>query len=104
MVRSLRPHQQLLLFGVAAWVLAAPALAAGEPGPARLVADFAPGSFEDSQNISGFAQIGGRSVFLRDDDEHVLGLWITDGTARGTTLLAVLCPPCGRGKLLGSTG
>jgi len=104
MIRSLRPHPHFVLLGVAAWILAAPAFAAGGPGPARLVADFAPGSLEGSQNISGFARVGSRSVFLRDDNDHVPALWITDGTAQGTTLLAVLCPPCGRGELLGSTG
>jgi ELWxxDGT repeat protein len=80
--------------------LAVPALA---DGPARLVADLAPGSDETGPGLFGAASLGNRAVFLSRDHEYQLGLWVTDGTPDGTRLLADLCPPCDP-ALLGSTG
>ncbi|HEX3128827.1 MAG TPA: ELWxxDGT repeat protein [Thermoanaerobaculia bacterium] len=77
-----------------------PALA---DGPARLVADFTPGSDEIGRGFSGATGLGNRMVFLSGDHEYQLGLWATDGTPDGTRLLADLCPPC-EPALLGSTG
>jgi ELWxxDGT repeat protein len=73
--------------------------AAGDPGPARMVADLVPGTEPVFQNLSGFVSVGKRTVFVRD-----LSLWVTDGTSQGTSALGVLCPPCGDVSLLGSTG
>lgn len=93
------------LLAAAAGFLTAPALPAAEaPGPARLAADFEPGTFPVYRSISDFARVGNRAVFLQADSEHSPALWVTDGTRRGTMLLAVLCPPCSSGWLLGSTG
>ena len=93
------------LLAVAVVFLAASAVPAVEaPGPARLAADFEPGTFSWYWPISDFARLGNRVVFLQSDHEYFPALWVTDGTARGTMLLAVLCPPCSGGSLLGSTG
>jgi ELWxxDGT repeat protein len=73
-------------------------------GPARLVADLAPGSELRSPYLSGIASIGNKSVFLRVDNEYQPALWVTDGTPEGTSALAVLCPFCENATLLGSTG
>ncbi|MFL6196116.1 MAG: ELWxxDGT repeat protein [Thermoanaerobaculia bacterium] len=85
-------------------LLAVPAPAAGEPGPARLVADFFPGHAEAPLRARGFARVGNRSVFVRVDNEIAPALWVTDGTRAGTSGLGVLCPPCEEVDLLGSTG
>jgi len=87
--------------GLAAWGLAMPVRA---EGPARLVADLAQGSVQVSQPGFGFASVGNRSVFLRADNEYGPALWVTDGTVQGTSLLGILCPPCGSAVPLGSTG
>lgn len=81
-------------------IQAAPLLA---DGPARLVADFTPGSDEAGRGFAGAASLGSRMVFLSGDHEYQLGLWATDGTPDGTRLLADLCPPC-EPALLGATG
>ena len=93
-----------LLPGLAlsALLLASPALA--ETGPARLVADLNPESgILNDRSAQGFARIGDRSVFLRQDDEYLLALWVTDGTAQGTEKIGVIYPS-GYVGLLGSTG
>jgi ELWxxDGT repeat protein len=87
---------------VSAGLLAFPAFA--ETGPARLVEDLAPGTLSAEMGASGFLPVGSRSVFISNDGEHRLALWITDGTAEGTSPLAVLCPPCDSAVPLGSTG
>ncbi len=93
------------LLAAAAGFLVAPALPAVEaPGPARLVADLEPGTFSSYGSVSDFARVGNRAVFLQSDNEYYPALWVTDGTRSGTMLLAVLCPPCSSGRLLGSTG
>jgi ELWxxDGT repeat protein len=73
-------------------------------GPARLVADFAPGSESTSLSIWGATTVGNRAVFMSIDHEYQPELWATDGTPEGTQALAVLCPPCDGAVLLGSTG
>lgn len=87
---------------VSASLLCLPALA--EPGPARLVEDLVPGTQSFEMFIWGFQPVGSRSVFVRRDDEGRTALWVTDGTAAGTSPLGVLCPPCGAATPLGSTG
>ena len=82
-------------------IQAVPALA---DGPARLVADLMEGSEEFGLSLWGAASLGNRAVFLRPDSESYPMLWTTDGTPEGTRALAVLCPPCGSGILLGTTG
>ncbi len=99
MNRPLRPSL-LLLIGVAFSALAVPTFA---EGPARLAADLAPGNVEAFQSPSGFARVGNRSVFLRNDNENYAP-WVTDGTAQGTNPLGAFCPPCFTAELLGSTG
>ncbi len=94
--------QRLSWLIASAWLLAFPAFA--ETGPARLVEDLAPGTLSAEMGASGFLPVGSRSVFVRNDGEHRLALWITDGTAEGTSPLAVLCPPCDSAVPLGSTG
>lgn len=66
--------------GLVLCFLAAPA--AGDTGPARLVADLLPGTVPFSQFISGFASVGNRTVFTRSDDEHRTSLWVSDGTSQ----------------------
>lgn len=87
---------------LSASLLCLPAFA--EPGPARLVEDVVPGTDSFEMFISGFQPVGSRSVFVRRDDEGRTALWVTDGTAPGTSPLGVLCPPCGFAVPLGSTG
>jgi ELWxxDGT repeat protein len=41
---------------------------------------------------SGLLKLGGRVLFGGTDREHGLELWVTDGTARGTTLTRDVCP------------
>jgi ELWxxDGT repeat protein len=96
--------QRLPWLIVSAWLLAAAAFA--ETGPARLVADLAPGS-EPNQGprfTSGFTRLGSRSVFLRSEPEAGMTLWVTDGTVEGTSPLGVLCPPCSYAEAVGSNG
>lgn len=89
-------------------VLTVPALAdpGADPGdgPARLAADLAPGADSVPLSAANLAPVGGRATFTSVDPEYQPGLWVTDGTPEGTSLLAVLCPPCGAPVLLGSTG
>lgn len=85
-------------------ILAVPAIAESNDGPARLVADFAPGSDAAGLSLSGAATLGNRAVFLSPGHEHQPILWVTDGTPDGTRALAALCPPCDGASLLGSTG
>ncbi|MFL6293151.1 MAG: ELWxxDGT repeat protein [Thermoanaerobaculia bacterium] len=91
---------------VSAWLLASPAFAFAfsdtETGPAQLVADLAPGSISSrtSHPISGFTRLGSRSLFFRADSNA--DLWITDGTAEGTSPLGSLC--CGYAEPLGTNG
>lgn len=85
-------------------VLAVPAAAETSDGPARLVADLAPESETVPLNGWSLASVGNRAVFVHTDNEYAPALWVTDGTAEGTSELAVLCPPCGSPVLLGSTG
>lgn len=92
----------LLWLIVSAALLAAPASA--QPGPARLVEDIAPGTTSLDVRIYGFLPVGSRSVFIRADDEQRLSLWVTDGTAEGTSPLGAPCPPCQGATPLGSTG
>src|SRR6185295_17875565 len=99
MVDNLR-RRPLLLMGLAISALAVPTFA---EGPARLVADLAPGNVEAFQSPSGFARVGNRSVFLRNDNDNY-ALWVTDGTAQGTKPVGFFCPPCFTAVLLGSTG
>ena len=70
-------------------LLAPPVLAA----EARLLADLTPGtflSFDFPQHIRGFSRIGNRSVFLRNENEVLQALWVTDGTVQGTKSLGVV--------------
>lgn len=94
--------RSLLRIALPLCLLAVPA--AGDTGPARLVADLVPGTVPISQFLSGFASVGNRTVFTRADDEHRTSLWVSDGTSQGTAALGVLCPTCAPGLLLGSTG
>jgi ELWxxDGT repeat protein len=80
------------------------AFADGETGPARLVADLAPGSVPIQGSISGFTRLGSRAVFLRGEQDAGQSLWITDGTVEGTSSLGVLCPPCQTAVALGANG
>ncbi|HEX6862396.1 MAG TPA: hypothetical protein VF414_06260 [Thermoanaerobaculia bacterium] len=99
--------QRLPWLAVFSWLLAssASAFAGAEPGPARLVEDLAPGTISADLNLSGFLPVGSRSVFIRGEGyDQRLSLWITDGTAEGTSPLGVLCPPCQVAVPLGSTG
>jgi len=83
---------------------AAAAAPSDHSGPARLAADFAPGTVSGHQLFTDFASVGNRTVFLRSDEEHRVVLWGSDGTSQGTAALGVLCPTCAPGLLLGSTG
>ena len=94
--------QRLAWLIVSGWLLASPGIA--DPGPARLVADLAPGTLAATQGMSGFLPVGSRSVFVRGDNEHRPSLWVTDGTAEGTSLVSVLCPTCWAILPLASTG
>ena len=85
-------------------LLCIPAVPALADGPARLVADLVPGTESRSTLLGGFASVGDKAVFLHNDNEYETALWVTDGTPEGTSTLAVLCPPCAGGSLLGSTG
>jgi ELWxxDGT repeat protein len=100
--------QRLRWLVVSAWLLACPAFAFAfadtETGPARLVADLAPGSVPIQGSISCFMRLGSRAVFLRGEPDAGLSLWITDGTVEGTSALGVLCPPCQMAVALGSNG
>ena len=104
-LKGMIPSKPLYWLTVSAWLLASPVLADTEPGPARLVADFTPGSVAlQGATPQGFTRIGNRSVFLYPDDEGRLALWVTDATVEGTKELEVLCPPCGLIGPLGSAG
>src|SRR5689334_6155618 len=94
--------QRLSWLAVSAWLLASSASA--QTGPARLVADLGQETMTVTLGISGIQPVGNRSVFVRGDDEQLLSLWVTDGTAEGTLPLGVLCPPCQVAAPLGSTG
>jgi ELWxxDGT repeat protein len=94
--------QRLPWLAVSAWLLASSAFS--QTGPARLVEDLAPGTLSTDLGFSGFLPVGSRSVFVRNDAEQRLALWVTDGTAEGTSPLGVLCPPCQVAVPLGSTG
>lgn len=94
---------------VSAVLLAPPALALAEeepePGPARLVADLSAGTVEtEPHGYSGFQRLGHRSVFIRQDETGHRSLWVTDGTAEGTSALGVLYPLWEDVAPLGSTG
>lgn len=83
---------------------AVPALADAADGPARLVADLVPGTESRATLLGGFASVGDKAVFLRNDNEYEAALWVTDGTPEGTATLAVLSLPGAYAVLLGSTG
>lgn len=70
-------------------LLATPVLA----DEARLLADLAPGtflSFDFPQYIREFTRVGNRSVFLRNENESLQALWVTDGTVQGTKSLGII--------------
>ena len=96
--------QQRFAWLITSCLLASPVFADTEPGPARLVADLEAGGEPAYQAISGFLRVGDRAVFTGTGNEGIPSLWITDGTAEGTIPLAAVCPPCGYGQPLGSTG
>src|ERR1044071_1178507 len=85
-------------------LLALPASA--QEGPARLLADLAPGdflSFDFPQYIRGFSRAGNRSIFLRNENEDLQALWVTDGTVQGTRSMGVVGPWLETVVQLGST-
>jgi ELWxxDGT repeat protein len=104
MLSSLRRHFALCVLLCIPAVPALAELTETTDGPARLVADFAPGSEASGLSFWGAATVGNRAVFLRRDFEYSSTLWTTDGTPEGTRALASLCPPCESPVLLGSTG
>jgi ELWxxDGT repeat protein len=92
---------------VSAFLLTPPVFAEDEPGPARLLADLAPGdflSFDFRQYIRGFSRVGSQSVFLRNENEDLQALWVTDGTEQGTRSLGVIGTWLETVVQLGSTG
>ncbi len=82
-----------------------PALARGEAGPLQLAADLNPerGVFWPFPEYSELQSLGDKVVFLRSD-ENPPTLWVTDGTAEGTTALATLCRWWCHPEALGSDG
>ncbi len=101
MISSLRRRFALCIL---LCIPAVPALADIADGPARLVADLVPGSESRATLLGGFASVGDKAVFLRNDNEYEAALWATDGTPEGTSTLAVLSLPGAYSILLGSTG
>jgi ELWxxDGT repeat protein len=57
-----------------------------------LVADFAPGTFEEPLQPQNLAAIDGLVYFSAFQSETGREPWVSDGTAAGTRLLADLCP------------
>ncbi|MFP5288739.1 MAG: hypothetical protein ACLGI9_23585, partial [Thermoanaerobaculia bacterium] len=102
----MRSAQRIGWLIASACLFACPAFADPEPGPARLVADLSPGTIPSRATgpISGFTRLGSRSVFLRGEPMSGPTLWITDGTAGGTSPLGSVCPSCETAEALGSNG
>ncbi len=61
--------------------------------------------FGNTPPVAFVLEAGGRVYFRADDGQHGSELWTTDGSVRGTKLLADLCPgPCSGGPSFRSTG
>ncbi|HVR99500.1 MAG TPA: ELWxxDGT repeat protein [Thermoanaerobaculia bacterium] len=71
-------------------------------GP-ELVEDIATGPGYYPLGPSQFFTFRGKVLFFASDNYNGPGLWSSDGTAKGTSLLGVLCPLCGNAQVLGAT-